>query len=56
MLSSLPSETTMFHFGVDLLYSTTAPQHDLPSLGSPKAKLASSFTWTSFFKSSTSST
>ena len=28
----------MFHFGVDLLYSTTEPQHDLPSLASPKGK------------------
>ena len=41
---------TMFHFGVDLLYSTTRPQHDLPSLASPKGEMASSFSWTSFFK------
>ena len=26
----------MFHFGVDLLHSTTEPQYDLPSLASPK--------------------
>ena len=31
-------KSTMFHFGVDLLYSTTEPQHDLPSLASPKGK------------------
>ena len=46
----------MFHFGVDLLHSTTEPQHDLPSLASPKGEIASSFSWTSFFKSPTSST
>ena len=28
-------KSTMFHFGVDLLHSTTEPQHDLPSLASP---------------------
>ena len=39
----------MFHFGVDLLYPTTRPQHDLPSLASPKGEMASSFSWTSFF-------
>ena len=46
----------MFHFGDDLLYSTTRPQHDLPSLASPKGEMASSFSWTSLFKSPTSST
>ena len=30
-------KSTMFHFGVDLLHSTTGPQHDLPSLASPKS-------------------
>ena len=45
----------MFHVGVDLLYSTTEPQHDLPSLVSPKGEMASSFSWTSLFKSPTSS-
>ena len=39
----------MFHFGVDLLYSTIKPQHDLPSLASPKEDMGS-FSWTSFFK------
>ena len=34
---------TMFHFGVDLLYATTRPQQDLPSIGSPKGEMASSF-------------
>ena len=57
---SLPTlcnlKSTMFHFGVDLLYSTTEPQHDLPSLPSPKREMVSSFSWTSFFKSPTSST
>ena len=56
---SLPTlcnlKSTMFHFGADLLYSTTEPQHDLPSLGSPKEEMACSFSWTSFFKSHTSS-
>ena len=46
----------MFHFGVDLLHSTTEPQHDLPSLASSKGEMASSFSWTSFFKSPTPST
>ena len=58
--SSLPThcnlKSTMFHFGVDLLHSTTEPQHDLPSLASPKGEMASSFSWTSLFKSPTSST
>ena len=31
----------MFHFGVDLLHSTTEPQHDLPSLSSPKREMLS---------------
>ena len=57
---SLPTlcnlKSTMFYFGVDLLYSTTEPQHDLPSLASPKGEMASSFSWTRFFKSPTSST
>ena len=29
---------TIFHFGVELLYSTTDAQHDLPSLASPKGR------------------
>ena len=49
-------KSSMFHFCVDLLYSTTEPQHDLPSLTSPKGEMASSFSWTSLFKSPTSST
>ena len=57
---SLPTlcnlKPTMFHFSVDLLYSTTRPQHDLPSLASPKGEMAGSFSWTRFFKSPTSST
>ena len=57
---SLPTlcnlKSTMFHFAVDLLYSTTEPQYDLPSLVSPNGEMASSFSWTSFFKSPTSST
>ena len=57
---SLPNlcnlKPTMFHFGVHLLYSPTRPQHDLPSLTSPKEGMESSFSWTSFFKSPTSST
>ena len=57
---SLPTlcnlKSTMFHFGVDLLHSTTEPQHDLPSLASPKGEMASSFSWTSLFNSPTSST
>ena len=46
----------MIHFGADLLHSTTEAQHDLPSLASPKGEMASSFSWTSLFKSPTSST
>ena len=49
-------KSAMFHFGVDLLQSTTEPQHDLPSLASPKWEMASSFSWTRLFKSPTSST
>ena len=40
----------MFHFCVDLLYSTTEPQHDLPSLASSKGEMTSSFSWTCFSK------
>ena len=47
---------TMFHFGVDFLHSTQDTQHDLSSLASPKDNMTSSFSWTSFFKSPTSST
>ena len=43
-------QSTMFHFGVDLLYSTTEPQHDLPSLASLKGQMASPFSWTIFSK------
>ena len=46
----------MFHFGVDLLCSTQEPQHDLPSLASQKVEMASSFSWTRFFKNPTTST
>ena len=57
---SLPTicnlKSTIFHFGVDLLYSTTEPQYDLASLASPKWEMASSFSWTSILKSPTSST
>ena len=53
-LPSLPTlcnlKSTIFHFGVDLLYSTTETQHDFPSLALPKGEMASSFSWTSFFK------
>ena len=56
---SLPTlynlKSTMFHFGYHLLHSTTEPQHDLPSLASSKGEMASSFSWTSLFKSPTSS-
>ena len=58
--TSLPTlcnlKSTMCHFGVDLLHSPTEPQHDLPSLDSPKQEMASSFGWTSLFMSCTSST
>ena len=47
--------STMFHFGVDLLHSTQGTQHDLSSLASPKGEMTSTFSWTSFFKSPTSS-
>ena len=57
---SLPTlcnlKSSMYPFGVDLLYSTTEPQHGFPSLASPKGEMASSFSWTSVFKSPTSST
>ena len=57
---SLPTvcnlKCTMFHFGVDFLFSRTEPRHDLPSLASPKGEMSSSFSWTSFPKCSTSST
>ena len=57
---SLPTlcnlKSTMFQFGVDLLNSTREPPHDLPSLASSKGEMASSFSWTSIFKSPTSST
>ena len=50
---SLPTlcnlKPTMFYFGVDLLHSTTEPQHALPSLASPKGEMASSFSWTICF-------
>ena len=49
-------KSPMFRFGVNLLSSTAEPQHDLPSVASPKGKMASSFSWTSSFKSPTSST
>ena len=48
--------STMFHFGDDNLYPTKGTLHDLPSLASPKGEMASSFSWTSLFKSPTSST
>ena len=37
-----------------LVHFTAKPQHDLPSLASPKGEMASSFRWTSFFKSPSS--
>ena len=46
----------MYHFCVDILHSTTECQHDLPSLASPKGEMTSSISWTSLFKSPTSST
>ena len=46
----------MFHFGDDYLYPTKCTLHDLPRLASPKGEMASSFSWTSLFKSPTSST
>ena len=53
---SLPTlynlKSTMFHFGVDLLHSTT--EHDLPSLASPKGEMERFFSWTNLFKSPTS--
>ena len=45
----------MFHFGIDLLYSTTEAHHDLPSLASPKGEMTSSSSWTSLFNSPISS-
>ena len=40
ILPSLPTlcnlKSTMFHFGVDILYSTTEPQHDLSKFSFPK--------------------
>ena len=51
---SLPTlcnlKSTIFHFGVDLLHSSTEPQHDLSSLASAR-EMVGSFSWTSFFKS-----
>ena len=44
---------SMFHLGVDYLYPTNEPQHDPPSLAPPKGEMASSFSWTSLFKSPT---
>ena len=46
----------MFYFDVDFLHSTMEPQHDLPSVASAEGEMASSFSWTGFFKSPTSST
>ena len=45
--------SSMFHFGVDLLHFTKEPKHDLLSLAPPKGEMASSFSWTSLFKSPT---
>ena len=44
---------SMSHFGVGYLHPTKEPQHDLPSLPPPKGEMASSFSWTSLFKSPT---
>ena len=46
----------MFHFGDDYRYPTKDTLHDPPSLASPKGEMASSFSWTSLFKSPSSST
>ena len=54
----------MSHIAVDQLHSPPPPhppspkelQHDLPSLAPPKGAMASSFSWTSLFKSPTRST
>ena len=43
-------------FGDDYLFPTKGTLDDLPSLASPKGEMASSFSWTSLFKSPTSST
>ena len=48
--------STMFHFGDDYLCPTKDTLHDPPSLASPKWQMASSFSWTSLFKSPTSGT
>ena len=48
--------STIFPFGVDYLHPTKGPQHDLPSLASPKGEMTSSFSWTSLFKCPTSRT
>ena len=48
--------STMFHFGDDYLCRTKDTLHDPPSLASPKGETASSFSWTSLFKSPTSNT
>ena len=39
----LPLMCSMFHFGVDYLYPTKEPQHDLQSLAPPKGGMVSSF-------------
>ena len=46
----------MFYFGDDFLCLTKGTLRDLPSLTSPKGEMAGSFSWTSLFKSPTSST
>ena len=60
LLPSLPTFwkllSTMFHFGDDYLCPTKGTLHDLPSLAAPNGEMASSFSWTSLFKSPTSST
>ena len=48
--------STMFHFGDDYLCPTKGTLHDPPTRASPKGEMASSFSWTSLFKSPTTST
>ena len=57
-LSSHPLQPFVYHISLcgDYLCHTKRNLHDLPSLASPQGEMASSFSWTSLFKSPTSST
>ena len=44
---------SMFLFGVDYIHPNEEPAHDPPSLALPKREIASSFSWSSPFKSPT---